>query len=161
MLPEKLLIQTPDLITHDYNAISMGNEMFQARVPDEFAERIHQYREDKHMSKSEAVRDLLRRGLEAETNEESDEITGFLEEIAQEVVFLPAVLLSLVGVLLPYPAVLALQTGDQLIAAVTITASMVLMVGGIVVAVLSLLAQLALARPIRGLVGVGNREAGA
>jgi hypothetical protein len=44
----------------------MGNEMFQARLDDEFADEIHEYREEHHMNKSEAVRHLLREGLEAE-----------------------------------------------------------------------------------------------
>jgi Arc/MetJ-type ribon-helix-helix transcriptional regulator len=57
------------LISHDYNVISMANEMFQARLPDGLAEEVHQYKEDRHMSKSEAVRALLRAGLEAETEE--------------------------------------------------------------------------------------------
>lgn len=64
----------------------MGNEMFQARIPDEFADRLHEYREERHMSKSEAVRDLLRSGLEAEghgaTATDGDGAEDDLETIA-------------------------------------------------------------------------------
>jgi Arc/MetJ-type ribon-helix-helix transcriptional regulator len=51
----------------------MGNEMFQARLNDEFAEEIHEFREERHMNKSEAVRALLRAGLEAETEDDEPE----------------------------------------------------------------------------------------
>jgi hypothetical protein len=44
----------------------MANEMFQARLDDEFADEIHGFRDDHHMNKSEAVRHLLRKGLDAE-----------------------------------------------------------------------------------------------
>lgn len=46
--------------------------MFQARIPDEFAEEIHEYREEQHMSKSEAVRHLLRVGLREETEPDTE-----------------------------------------------------------------------------------------
>lgn len=130
----------------------MGNELFQARLPDEFAEKIHEYRENNHMTKSEAVRHLIRTGLEAEAEADDDEgDTWFLERLAQDSVFIPAVVIGLFGILLPYPAILAFQTGQVLWAVVFLTAALMFMIGGTIVAVASLLAQFALRRPLRGL----------
>ena len=67
----------------------MGNEMFQARFPDDFAERVHKYRKDRHMSKSEAVRHLVRRGLQEEEPDEPDELEEAIanaEPDAQELI---------------------------------------------------------------------------
>jgi hypothetical protein len=52
----------------------MANEMFQARLDDDFAEEIHEYRKERHMNKSEAVRHLLRAGLEAERGDDDTPI---------------------------------------------------------------------------------------
>jgi len=62
----------------------MGNEMFQARLNDDFAERIHEFRDEQYMSKSEAVRHLLRTGLEAETDDEQTELEEAVEDATQE-----------------------------------------------------------------------------
>jgi len=50
----------------------MGNEMFQARLNDDFAEEVNQYREEKHMSKSETVRQGLRLLIEDSNGGDGD-----------------------------------------------------------------------------------------
>lgn len=63
----------------------MPNEKFQARLPDEFAEKIHEYREEQHMSKSEVVRSLLRSGLHAEDAwSATDDIEDQIEQATNE-----------------------------------------------------------------------------
>jgi hypothetical protein len=125
----------------------MGNELFQARLPDDFAEEVHEYREENHMSKSEAVRHLLRAGLEAEATADGGGMTSFLHRLAQPLVFFPSLLIALIGTLLPFPAVLAIQGGDTLIAAACLGLSLLLIVGGMIVGLLSLAAQLAIEDP--------------
>jgi hypothetical protein len=52
----------------------MGNEMFQARIPDGLADEVHEYREKRHMSKSEVVRHCLREvAMPTEDEEPIDE----------------------------------------------------------------------------------------
>jgi hypothetical protein len=74
-------------------------------------------------------------------------VTSFLHRLAQPLVFFPSLLIALIGTLLPFPAVLAIQGGDALIAATCIGLSLLLMIGGIVVGLLSLAAQLAIEDP--------------
>lgn len=47
----------------------MGNEMWQARVPDNLTEELHEYKEEQYMSKSEVVRKALRELVQDETTE--------------------------------------------------------------------------------------------
>ena len=61
----------------------MANEMFQARLDEDFADEIHEFREEKHMNKSEAVRHLLRAGLEAEQGENAAQIQEIRTDIQE------------------------------------------------------------------------------
>lgn len=45
-----------------------GMEMLGAKVPDDLSERIEEYREDHGMNTSQAVRQLIRAGLDREDN---------------------------------------------------------------------------------------------
>jgi Arc/MetJ-type ribon-helix-helix transcriptional regulator len=58
----------------------MGNEMWQARLDDEFAAEVHEYREDRHMSKSEVVRHGLREVVQDEDEDEADEAEDEADE---------------------------------------------------------------------------------
>lgn len=111
------------------------------------------------MSKSEAVRHLLRAGLEAEATADGGGVTSFLERLAQPVVFFPSLLIALTGTLLPFPAVLAIQGGDTLTAAACLGLSLLLIVGGMIVGLLSLAAQLAIKNPQGQGVGAGAEVA--
>ena len=51
----------------------MANEMFQTRLPDDFADRVHEYKDERHMTKSEAMRALIRAGLEAAEDDQDDQ----------------------------------------------------------------------------------------
>jgi hypothetical protein len=137
----------------------MSNELFQARLPDDFAEEIHEYREDNHMSKSEAVRHLLRAGLEAEATSNGEGVTSFLHRLAQPLVFFPSLLIAFIGMLLPFPAILAIQGGNTLIGAACIGLSLLLIVGSMVVGLLSLAAQLAIKNPQGQGAGAGTEVA--
>jgi Arc/MetJ-type ribon-helix-helix transcriptional regulator len=57
----------------------MSNEMFQARLDDDFAEEVHQFREERHMSKSEAVRAGLRELVNAGQDNEAENQEGHNE----------------------------------------------------------------------------------
>lgn len=113
------------------------------------AERIEKYQEDgDFMNETEAIRSLLRAGLDAEDRRDRATPDGFLEALAQDKVFFPAMLFGLVGLLLPFPGVLLAQQGDVLMATAAVVLGLVLMIGGILVSLLSLLAQAALASPL-------------
>jgi hypothetical protein len=47
--------------------------MFQTRLPDDFADRVHEYKDERHMTKSEAMRALIRAGLEAAEDDQDDQ----------------------------------------------------------------------------------------
>lgn len=91
----------------------MSNEMFQARLKEDFAEEIHEYREERHMSKSEAIRALLRRGLEnaeEDTDEESAREDRFqhLAKISERLSIL-AVIAATLGLVIPIAATLSIE----------------------------------------------------
>lgn len=64
----------------------MPNELFQARMDDEMAEDIHKYRRNNGMTSSEAMRHLIRVGLEAEREtdplDEDGELRDAVEALA-------------------------------------------------------------------------------
>jgi Arc/MetJ-type ribon-helix-helix transcriptional regulator len=53
----------------------MPNPRFQTRLPEDDAERVNEYVEEHGVSQSEAVRRLIRAGLEAEEEETNDAAT--------------------------------------------------------------------------------------
>lgn len=106
----------------------MGNELFQARLPDDFADRIHEYREENHMTKSEAIRHLIRTGLEAETEEEKERDRPFLEQLADGSIFTTGLFLGAIGLALIVAAAVLLGTVG-LAAAITIGATGQLVAG--------------------------------
>jgi Arc/MetJ-type ribon-helix-helix transcriptional regulator len=137
----------------------MGNEMFQARLSDDFAEEVHEFRQNNYMSKSEAVRHLLRRGLEAEAESdgasEEPHTTSILERIANGRLLVPSTVGAIIGTLLPAYGVLAVQQGDVVVGSVVMVLALVLLVVSTIGAASVVIAQLALAKPLRGLVGLG------
>lgn len=64
----------------------MPNEQFQARMDDEMAEDIHKYRRNNGMTSSEAMRHLIRVGLDAEREtdplDEDGELRDAVEALA-------------------------------------------------------------------------------
>jgi Arc/MetJ-type ribon-helix-helix transcriptional regulator len=63
----------------------MGQSHIQTRVPDELYERIEEYEEsNEYMNQAEAVRALLRAGLEAEESDEPDEYKKAMREAEHE-----------------------------------------------------------------------------
>ena len=141
----------------------MANEMFQARLPDDFAKEVHEYREKNHMSKSEAVRHLIRAGLEAETSEDDTDSTGGtytpLERLATRwtVAFGGAVLM--LGALLLMAAYILAVANSTALAFVVAGLSSGVIAAGTGFIVIAALAQLALARPLRGLLLGARRDA--
>jgi len=91
----------------------MANEMFQARLDDDFAEEIHEYRSERYMSKSEAIRDLLRRGLEdaegdADEDRAREDRFQHLAEIGERFSIL-AVIAATLGLVIPIVATLSIE----------------------------------------------------
>jgi Arc/MetJ-type ribon-helix-helix transcriptional regulator len=63
----------------------MGQTHIQTRVPDELFERIEEYEESNdYMNQAEAVRALLRAGLDAEESDEPDEFEKAMREAERE-----------------------------------------------------------------------------
>lgn len=97
----------------------MANEMFQARLPDGLAEEVHEFKEDRHMSKSEAVRALLRAGLEeserdadAEDQEDARNREGLLQiraHLAERFATLGTIA-ALLGGAIPFLAIWTITT---------------------------------------------------
>lgn len=95
----------------------MGNEMFQARLDDSFADQIHQYRKDRHLSKSEIVRKALRElVIEDDTTNAASGATPEPEETRLETAArlgekaaLLSVIFAVLAMLLPIIAALAIE----------------------------------------------------
>lgn len=63
----------------------MGQEHIQTRVPSKLYQKIEEYeREGAYMNQAEAVRNLLRAGLDAEAEEEPNKAEEAVEEATQE-----------------------------------------------------------------------------
>lgn len=98
----------------------MGNEMFQARLDDSFADKIHQYRSDQHLSKSEVVRKALRElVIEDDDDDDANTDAGAIPEPEEtrletaarlgEKAALISVVFAGLSMLLPILAALAVQ----------------------------------------------------
>jgi len=63
----------------------MGNPRYQTRLPSDDAERVDEYVRDRDISQSEAVRRLIRAGLEtvADDEEDGDDRAGAVERARQ------------------------------------------------------------------------------
>lgn len=132
----------------------MGNEMFQARLDDDFADRIHQYRDENHMNKSEAVRHLLRAGLDAETATETEQEVrgrGLLERLAGAKMMMVAAVLLLTSAVSMVGAAWV-GTSSILLTIALMNLSFVLMLASLTVIGVGIAAILALERPLRSLV---------
>ena len=132
----------------------MGNEMFQARLDDDFADRIHEYREDNYMNKSEAVRHLLRVGLEAETREEEDSgegRLGVLERLAGPNMMGVAVVLLFLSALSMGGAAWV-GTSSIIFMIGLLYLSFFLMLASLAILGVGLAAMLALERPLQSLI---------
>jgi hypothetical protein len=51
----------------------VARDRFQTRLPDDRAEKVYEFQEDRDVSQAEAVRRLLYAGLEAEADEDEDD----------------------------------------------------------------------------------------
>lgn len=72
----------------------MAQDRFQTRLPADDAERVEKYRSSNEISQAEAVRRLIRAGLDAEFK---DGDGGQLERAAQKGTILTAILLTQVA----------------------------------------------------------------
>jgi Arc/MetJ-type ribon-helix-helix transcriptional regulator len=145
----------------------MGQDHIQTRVPSKLYQQIEEYEEEgAYMNQAEAIRHLLRAGLDAEAEEEPGEVeeavedatgeaqgnslvgVGVVEAVASpKTVLLGAIILATSALImatpLAYPSIvvpaLVVSTALAVLATVTIW--------------LAAVAQLALARPLRALVG--------
>jgi hypothetical protein len=136
----------------------MAKKTLTTRLDPDTKQQIEKYADEHGIGQTEAARRLIRGGLDAEADDTPD-TGGYLDRIAQDQVFAPSLLVAIVGWLMPYVA-LALNAGTLPLYSTFVLAS-ALMFGGVLVAGISLVAQLALARPLRGLVGFSTPEADA
>jgi len=80
----------------------MGNEQWQARVPDSLSEEIHEYREEKYMSKSEVVRKALRELVADETTKDADPLRDYDDRNAANQSYTIHTAILMVGIALGY-----------------------------------------------------------
>lgn len=128
--------------------------LIQARVEHHTSEGVEDYADDQDLSRSEALRRLLHIGLAAE-GYSSDGTRSWLERIAAPRTVTLALLLMLAG--LTGTALAAVATTGVLYA-LSLTISAVAMAAATLTATAAMLAQMALARPLRGLVGLARGE---
>lgn len=131
----------------------MAKKTLTTRLDPDTKQRIEKYADEHGIGQTEAARRLIRGGLGAK----ADDTPNPLARIARGQVFVPSVLVAVIGWLMPY-TMLALDAGTLLLYSTFVVAS-ALMFGGILTASFSLLAQVALARPPRQLVRLGEPEA--
>jgi hypothetical protein len=124
----------------------MAKELLQARFPATDAKAVEEYAEDHDISRSDAIRRLVRLGLDAEDGEEEEDspTKGFLERLASAKIALSSAVYLITGmlILLFAPPVAAWAY-----------IGVILITLGIVTIYLSALANLALARPLTALLG--------
>lgn len=132
------------------------SEMWSAQFPSSESQQIEEYRQRRGYNRSQAVRELVKEGLEAETeNQKENTSETLLERLASR----RTMSLSIVPLLLATLVLAAgLYTTSTFALGIILAVSTVLAVAAAVIVTTATLAQLALARPLRGLVGIGPKE---
>jgi hypothetical protein len=143
----------------------MAKKRANTRVEPDTNEAIEKYREDFDLGESEALRRLIRAGLASEGYSlagDSGNVRSIedstLERLARTAVFLPSLLSAIIGVLLGTLGFITYAIGDVYLGGATIAFGLLLIVGGGLIAVSSLVAQIMLARPVRGLIFDTGRD---
>lgn len=150
----------------------MGNELFQARVDDDFATEVHEYRDENHMSKSETVRKALRELVqedntqdtmgeavaEAEADARGPDTSTLLERLAAPSMVLNGLGLVVLTLVSWGLTSLYLEAGRTALALLTFGIGGASLLSGTTIVVVAALAQLALAKPLSGLVPFTTRE---
>lgn len=134
----------------------MGKKHIQTRVPEELGNQIEEYQESKEfMNDSEAIRELLRTGLEAkgyhDTTTDPDggtDTTSILERIGSARTLGAGTVFTLLSVLPMFGAEFAVSNGDIALALVASTLAVLLMGVACVIIAAAALAQIALALPL-------------
>jgi hypothetical protein len=141
----------------------MGKTRVQTRVEPDTKSQIDDYAEDRDIGDAEALRRLIRSGLAAEghavtTADGGPETNTLLERLAAPLtVGIGAALLAFAAGLMTAAGLLA-ANGSLAVALVALGLSTVFMILAAGTVVTAALAQLALARPLRGLVGLAVEE---
>lgn len=138
----------------------MGQRHIQTRVPDTLAERIDTFQENEgFMNDAEAIRHLLRAGLEAETEDtettEDDNTDGtrtIVERIASGEVMQIATILMLTSALAMLATNYLLTTGYTTVGVLTAGIATLLLILAAITSWAAAIAQIVLARPLRELV---------
>lgn len=139
----------------------MAKERANTRVDPDTKRAVEKYQEENDLGQSEALRRLIRSGLAAEghpVTAADGGATSFLEELASTRVVSSAVGLFLLTILSWGLTGLYVETGRTTLALITLgTGGASLIIGAGLIAGAAL-AQLALAEPLRGLVGLDTGE---
>lgn len=137
----------------------MGKSRVQTRVEPDTKHQIDEYAEDRDIGDAEALRRLIRAGLAAEGHPVTAADGGtkpLLERLAAPRTVGIGALIGLLGVGFMSLAGLFVNSGDLMVALGLFTAGTALTVVTAAVVVTATLAQLALARPLRGLLGLNT-----
>jgi len=142
----------------------MGKEPLTTRLDADTKQEVENYAEDRDIGQTEAARRLIRSGLAAEghpvttTDGSGPETNTLLERLAAPLtVGIGAALLAFAAGLMTAAGLLA-ANGSLAVALVALGLSTVFMLLAAGTVVTAALAQIALARPLRGLVGLAVEE---
>lgn len=130
----------------------MGTKpLAQARVEPETESALLDYADQRDLTKSEAIRRLLKNALAAEGYNFAGS-RSLLERIASLKVFYSGLALFLISALLWVPVTLAVRSGDYAGALLILGVLGLFALASVFTLSITIFAQLALARPLRGLV---------
>jgi len=127
--------------------------LIQARVEPDTKSALEDYAESEDLSQSEALRDLLNKALASEGYDAKGS-RSLLERLASVKMVLGGAFLFFLSALLWVPVYFFGQNGDYIAALMIVGVLMLLAISGALAISVAALAQLALARPLRGLVGL-------
>lgn len=137
----------------------MGKSRVQTRVEPDTQEKIDEYAEERNVGDAEALRRLIRTGLAAEGHPVTAADGGTpLERIASPNTIFLSMLGVMVTALCYISAWYLANTGDAMLAVGVLGLGAFTLVMSAAISVAAALAQLALARPLRGLVGLSTED---
>jgi Arc/MetJ-type ribon-helix-helix transcriptional regulator len=127
-------------------------QILSAQFPSSEVEQIEEYREKHGYNKSEALKKLVRRGLESEMDEKESNTATFLERLGSTRTVLIGSLLMMISGLFLFVGYQLAIINYSTIAFGIILISFILLILAILTVWAAALAQIALARPLRQLV---------